>query len=210
MTAYLPVGRFDRKMKLVGDTKEKIVKLARGYFQSVGFQSFSFQDLADDLGIKKSSIHYHYSSKEELGLELLEIFYRDFEEYTENLKERPPRVRLFGLFKLYEAYTGENGKICPFGVVGSEYHVLKQPIRDKALVLHNQHRDFLIQTLSDGVKDGSFVLSLTSKETADLFMSAIQGAMQVARIRKDREFFPRIIKSLKSMIQIKEHKNAGH
>ncbi|RHX88040.1 TetR/AcrR family transcriptional regulator [Leptospira stimsonii] len=197
-------------MKLVGDTKEKIVHLARDYFQSVGFQSFSFQDIADDLGIKKPSIHYHYSSKEELGLELLEIFYKDFEEYIENLTERPPRVRLFSLFKLYEAYTGENGKICPFGVVGNEYHVLSQPIRDKALILHNQHRDFLIQTLSDGAKEGSFFLSLSTKDTADLFMSAIQGAMQIARIRKDRDYFPRIIKSLKSMIQIKEHKNAGH
>lgn len=196
-------------MKLAGDTREKIVTLARHYFQSVGFQSFSFQNIADDLGIKKASIHYHYPSKEELGLEVLEVYYKDFKEYTKNIIERPPRVRLFALFKLYEAYTGENGKICPFGVVGTEYHVLSQAIRDKTLVLHNQHRDFLIQTLQDGTKDGSFILTLGVKDTADLFMSAIQGSMQISRIRKDKEYFPRMIKSLKSMIQMKEHKNAG-
>ncbi|XDD49998.1 TetR/AcrR family transcriptional regulator [Leptospira sp. WS92.C1] len=197
-------------MKPAGDTKEKIINLARNYFQSVGFQSFSFQNIADDLGIRKASIHYHYPSKEELGLNLLDIFYNDFEKYTRSLKERPPRVRLFSLFKLYKSYSGENGKICPFGVVGSEYHVLAQSIRDRALVLHNQHRDFLIQTLNDGVKDGSFILPLNVKETTDLFMSVIQGAMQVSRIRKEREYFPKMIKSLKSIIQIKEHKNAGN
>ncbi|MCG6169454.1 TetR/AcrR family transcriptional regulator [Leptospira sp. FAT2] len=196
-------------MKLEGDTKEKIVTLARHYFQSVGFQSFSFQNIADDLGIRKASIHYHYPSKEELGLEVLEVYYKNFEEYTQTLKERPPRVRLFGLFKLYEGYTGENGKICPFGVVGTEYHVLSPAIREKTLVLHNQHRDFLIQTLHDGMKEGSFILPLNVKETADLFMSAIQGSMQISRIRKDKEYFPKMIKNLKSMIQIKEHKNAG-
>ncbi|TGK36034.1 TetR/AcrR family transcriptional regulator [Leptospira gomenensis] len=197
-------------MKVSGETRDKIASLARGYFQSVGFQSFSFQDIADDLGIKKASVHYHFPSKEELGLEVLEIYYKDFAVYTANLKDRPPRVRLFALFKLYEAYTGENGKICPFGVVGSEYYVLSQSIRDKTLVLHNQHRDFLIQTLSDGSKEGVFLLPLNARETADLFMSAIQGSMQISRIRKDKDFFPKTIKSLKSMIQIKEQKNAVH
>lgn len=193
----------------MGDTKEKIVALARDYFQNVGFQSFSFQDIADDLGIKKASVHYHYPSKDELGLEILEVYYKDFEEYKKNIKERSSRVRLFGLFKLYEGYAGENGRICPFGVVGTEYHVLSQTIRDKTRVLHNQHRDFLIQTLQDGIKDGSFTLTLGVRDTADLFMSAIQGAMQISRIRMDKEYFSKTIKSLKSMIQIKEHKNVG-
>ncbi|EMJ97660.1 TetR/AcrR family transcriptional regulator [Leptospira alstonii] len=196
-------------MKPVVDTREKIVTLARDYFQNVGFQSFSFQNIADDLGIKKASIHYHYPSKDELGLEILEVYYRDFEEYKKNIKERSPRVRLFGLFKLYDSYTGENGRICPFGVVGAEYHVLAQTIRDKTRVLHNQHRDFLIQTLDDGIKDGSFTLTLGVRDTADLFMSAIQGAMQISRIRMDKEYFPKTIKSLKLMIQTKEHKNVG-
>lgn len=65
-------------MRSGGDTKEKIVTIARDYFQSVGFRSFSFQDIANDLGIKKASIHYHYPSKEELGLEILEAYNKDF------------------------------------------------------------------------------------------------------------------------------------
>ncbi|EQA63691.1 TetR/AcrR family transcriptional regulator [Leptospira alexanderi] len=190
-------------------TKEKIVTIAKDYFQSVGFRSFSFQDIANDLGIKKASIHYYYPSKEELGLEILEAYDKDFKKYIENIKERSPRVRLFGLFKLYVSYAGENGNICPFGVVGTEYHVLSQTIRDKTLILQDQHRDFLIQTLYDGVEDGSFALTLSVRDTADLFISAIQGAMQISRIRKDKEYFPKMIQSLKSMIQTKEHKNAG-
>ncbi|AXR59733.1 TetR/AcrR family transcriptional regulator [Leptospira mayottensis] len=196
-------------MRSGGDTKEKIVTIARDYFQSVGFRSFSFQDIANDLGIKKASIHYYYPSKEELGLEILEAYDKDFKKYIENIRERSPRVRLFGLFKLYVSYAGENGNICPFGVVGTEYHVLSQTIRDKTLILQDQHRDFLIQTLYDGVKDGSFLLTLSVRDTADLFISAIQGAMQISRIRKDKEYFPKMIQSLKSMIQMKEHKNAG-
>ncbi|AVQ12620.1 Transcriptional regulator, TetR family [Leptospira santarosai] len=192
-----------------GDTKEKIVTIARDYFQSVGFRSFSFQDIANDLGIKKASIHYHYPSKEELGLEILEAYNKDFKRFIENIRKRSPRVRLFGLFKLYVSYAGENGNICPFGVVGTEYRALSQTIRDKTLILQDQHRDFLIQTLHDGVRDGSFLLTLGVHDTADLFISAIQGAMQISRIRKDKKYFPKMIQSLKLMIQTKEHKNAG-
>lgn len=42
--------------------------MANKYIQKVGFNAFSYSDLADEIGIKKASIHYHFPSKIDLGI----------------------------------------------------------------------------------------------------------------------------------------------
>jgi TetR/AcrR family transcriptional repressor of nem operon len=64
------------------DTKTKALDLGREYLQTLGFSGFSFQTIADTLGIKKASLHYYFASKEEMGLALL----NDYEESHKNWK----------------------------------------------------------------------------------------------------------------------------
>ena len=47
------------------DTAEQILDLAETLIQTRGYSAFSYQDIADSLGIRKASIHYHFPSKTE-------------------------------------------------------------------------------------------------------------------------------------------------
>ena len=49
-------------------TYNQILELANKYIQKVGFNAFSYSDLANEIGIKKASIHYHFPSKTDLGI----------------------------------------------------------------------------------------------------------------------------------------------
>ncbi|MCG8611460.1 MAG: TetR/AcrR family transcriptional regulator, partial [Pseudomonadales bacterium] len=47
--------------------KQQIVELGLSLLQTRGFESFSYQDLARELGITKASIHHHFPKKADLG-----------------------------------------------------------------------------------------------------------------------------------------------
>jgi TetR/AcrR family transcriptional regulator, transcriptional repressor for nem operon len=49
-------------------TRDKILELAQEAIASRGYSSFSFRELATELGIKSASVHYHFPSKTHLGV----------------------------------------------------------------------------------------------------------------------------------------------
>ena len=61
------------------NTKEKIFDVALDLFSKKGYDSVSLREIAEEVGIKKSSIYSHYPSKEAI---LMDIF-----EYLTNLFE---------------------------------------------------------------------------------------------------------------------------
>lgn len=61
------------------NTKEKIFDVSLDLFSKKGYDSVSLREIADEVGIRKSSIYSHYSSKEAI---LMDIF-----EYLKNLFE---------------------------------------------------------------------------------------------------------------------------
>ena len=48
--------------------KSQIIELALRNIREKGYLSFSYDDLAKELGVTKASIHYHFMKKEDLGL----------------------------------------------------------------------------------------------------------------------------------------------
>ena len=65
-------------------TKEKIFDVSLDLFSKKGYDSVSLREIADEVGIKKSSIYSHYSSKEAILMDIFEYFKNLF-EYDENL-----------------------------------------------------------------------------------------------------------------------------
>ena len=54
------------------NTKEKIFEVALDLFSKKGYDSVSLREIADNVGIKKSSIYSHYPSKEAILMDILE------------------------------------------------------------------------------------------------------------------------------------------
>ena len=61
------------------NTKEKIFNISIDLFSKKGYDSVSLREIADGVGIKKSSIYSHYSSKEAILMDILEYFEEQFE-----------------------------------------------------------------------------------------------------------------------------------
>ena len=66
------------------NTKEKIFDVALDLFSKKGYDSVSLREIAEEVGIKKSSIYSHYKSKEDILMDIFEYF-SDIFEYDELL-----------------------------------------------------------------------------------------------------------------------------
>ena len=61
------------------NTKEKIFNVSLDLFSKRGYDSVSLREIAEEVGIKKSSIYSHYPSKEAILMEIFNQFTASFE-----------------------------------------------------------------------------------------------------------------------------------
>lgn len=69
------------------NTKEKIFDVSLDLFSKKGYDSVSLREIAEEVGIKKSSIYSHYPSKEAILMDIFEYF-TDLFEYDEMLNSK--------------------------------------------------------------------------------------------------------------------------
>ena len=69
------------------NTKEKIFDVSLELFSKKGYDSVSLREIAEEVGIKKSSIYSHYPSKEAVLMDIFEYFTSQF-EYGELLNSK--------------------------------------------------------------------------------------------------------------------------
>lgn len=55
------------------NTAQRILDTAQDLIRHRGYSAFSYADIADRVGIRKASIHYHFAAKEDLVLSLIHI-----------------------------------------------------------------------------------------------------------------------------------------
>ena len=69
------------------NTKEKIFNISIDLFSKKGYDSVSLREIAEEVGIKKSSIYSHYPSKEAILIDIFEYF-TDFFKYNELINSK--------------------------------------------------------------------------------------------------------------------------
>lgn len=83
------------------DTRERIQDVARELFARRGVQRTSLQDIADELGITKPALYYHFTSREELVRSIVAPLIDDGEQFVvdqENRVDIKARELLEGYF----------------------------------------------------------------------------------------------------------------
>src|SRR6266568_4982666 len=79
-----------------GGTKDAIRDAAIRLFTSKGFEQTSLREVADAVGITKASLYYHYASKADLLLAIIEPVFDDMKavvESSEQVTYSPAGVR---------------------------------------------------------------------------------------------------------------------
>ncbi|MFD3257039.1 TetR/AcrR family transcriptional regulator [Paenibacillus lentus] len=137
-------------------TKRHIMDSARELFIRKGYGATSMEDIRTLSGVSKGSIYYHYKSKEQLFIQLLERMMLEWEEEWRNI-ERPEMTATEKLYALAEHYANsfDNPLVSASeefaGSYGSDPEVL-----EKIFDINRQHYPLIREILEAGMRSGEF------------------------------------------------------
>lgn len=163
-------------------TRQRILEVAEDLFQHRGWAGFSYQQIAERLGIRGAAVHYHFPTKTDLGVALLRRYRSSFTWWCEQLRQRKatPEVSLEGFFALERRYMDE-GKVCPLGVLGVEAEGVPEEVRGEARALASEVLRWLTRVLEQGNSQGILHVAGTPESHALALMSSLQAGLQLAR-----------------------------
>ena len=164
------------------ETAGQILDVAERLAQTRGFNGFSYADIADELGVTKASLHYHFPSKADLGRSLIDRYAAAFAGALTAIEQSgvPGHAQL----RRYVAIYGDvlnAGRICLCGMLAAEYTTLPEGMQEAIRAFFDFNERWLARILEAGRKDGSVRFEGTASDAARAITSALEGAMLLAR-----------------------------
>jgi TetR/AcrR family transcriptional repressor of nem operon len=147
--------------------------------QEVGFNGFSYLDLAAAIGVKNSSIHYHFKAKADLALALVERLRASHLESLSSMEAQisNPEERVAALAEHFKGYV-TNGKICMCGMMAAELSSVSENVRDSLTLYFNELRAWLASQFRQMGR-------AHPEQQALQFLCVLEGAVLIARLQND-------------------------
>jgi TetR/AcrR family transcriptional repressor of nem operon len=188
-------GRSDRRP---GETSELILDVAEELVQVRGFNAFSYADIAERLGITKASLHYHYPSKGELGAALISRYTARFGEALQAI-DGPAPAKLDAYAAIYAGVLRAK-RMCLCGMLAAEYQTLPVKVRELIVGFFDENEKWLTGVLEQGNGERTLAYDGQPRETAQLLIGALEGAMLIAGPYGDLDRFEAVTGRLLSSL----------
>jgi len=182
--------------------RQRILDLAEEMLLSRGYEGFSYQDIADAIGIRKASIHHHFASKEDLGSAIVERSRIRLAEARGPVVEDAARIRklLDNYFRFFERLAEEGKKLCLGGRLAADQMVLPEAVRVPHRAFLGDNETWLTELMRAGQKTGVITRAQSAADLALLLRATIQGAVQIARSSGSVDPYRRIVRQLKQQL----------
>ncbi len=166
--------------------RQQIIDVALELFERNGFHETSLAEIAEEIGISKGVISYHFNGKSDLGQEVIRHIVR---KLSMSVAERV-EARETGREKLLEfvnacldnidrnrsSYLIYIDTLGCFGTMGEK--------RDMIAWANSNTRKIIVGLLKDGQKDGS-IGKVDNKNVADVIQSIVDGLMSAIAAEPD-------------------------
>jgi len=185
----------------MADTRSSLIADATTLVRRRGYSGFSYADLAEAVGIRKPSIHHHFPSKEDLGVEIVAAYTQRVSERLDDITAASPDLgRRLGLYAgLYrEGIAAGEGCLC--GVLASELAGLPARIRSGVERFFALNLEWLERALLDAVLARTKRRTELARRQARTVLATFQGAVFVALATRSPETFDAAVSGLLSAL----------
>lgn len=161
----------------------RILDAAERLCQTRGFNGFSYRDLAEIVGIRSASIHYHFPTKADLGKALIVRYRHKLETVMGEIERKEPtaagRLRRFSGI-LREMLRDEN-RMCLCGILAAEAGTISDDMKAELRRFFEGCEKWLAGELHAGRQKGELSFSGSPAAAACTILSALEGAMMTSR-----------------------------
>lgn len=168
---------------------DAILETAETLIQTKGYNAFSFRDIAEQIGIKTASIHYHFPTKADLGKAVVKRAIQTAETELSKLLENTKinyknKIQLFLDSVFCKTYLADR-KMCLGGMLASDVLTLPESIQREVRNFFSGLQKWLEQLLIQGKAKGDFYFSGNAKKEAEFILALLEGSLLLARLFKD-------------------------
>ena len=167
-------------------TKENILVAAQDLIQTRSFHGFSFQDVADRVGIRKASLYHYFDSKDAVALAVLERAADWVRTQLTKVDGEDPAARLERYFDMFRDIHGKGERMCPGGSFASVFGGVSSSVQSTLHRFTKLHLDLLESIIREGVERGQFqIKDQRPRDVAMQIFAGVQGALMIGRLTGD-------------------------
>lgn len=182
-------------------TRDEIMAVARELVQTRSFLGFSFQDIADRVGIRKASLYHHFPTKESLAEAVLKEVRSELRNVLGRAAGQSIPDQLHAYFRIYRDFLQAGQRVCPGGAFVPGWETLAERLHHEVIGLEHDQERWLAGVIERGREEGYFAhLSGTSEDVALWIFSTVQGALLSARASGRKADFDRVVVQLEAAL----------
>ena len=182
-----------------GSTREQILAVARSLIETRSYLGFSFQDVADAIGIRKASLYHHFPTKEALGIAVIRQATQQFKDW-DAARVRAPADALESYFRIYRNTLNAGAGMCPAGALAPGWDCIEADLRQAVQDLRNTQVLWLTGVLGALLPASPKKGAPSAAVLAAYVFSVCQGALLAARMTGRVEDFDAAIDQLRSSL----------
>ncbi len=176
----------------MNDTIKQLMDLAEDRMRLRGFHAVSFRDLADELGIKSSSVHYYFPQKQNLGVALVERYAEEFFNRLDTASKDASNAEdhIKAIASVYREALFGSDRMCLCGMLGAESAGLPEEVARAVSKFLQANIEWLADKLAD--------CDAPAKSEATRIIATLQGAMLLSNSLGDKAVFDDAVAGLLS------------
>lgn len=154
-----------------------------------GYNNLGIAALLEETRIPKGSFYHHFGSKEDFGLQVIDLYMKDVHAGLDlclDDESRSPLQRVRHFFELSEEkYRTEGYLGCLLGGLGQELSGISNAFSRKVEECFKQIARRIAACLREAIDEGELPKNTDAKKMAELLINCWEGAALRSRLRRD-------------------------
>lgn len=167
-------------------TREQLLHEAQHLIRLRGSNGFSYRDLADIVGVKTSSIHYYFPTKDDLVMEAIS-------EYASRSAERralidpalPADQKLRRYIGSLECKVRENSLLCLGGALAADFDSVPKSVQGVIARFFADNERWIADVLRQGQAEGTLQVPGDPDVMGRILFAVMQGSTLTCRLFDD-------------------------
>lgn len=185
-------------------TKQTIVAESAVLFNQKGYAGTSMDDIMRATGLSKGGLYSHFKSKEEIALAAFEHAVQKVtqrvREKTQSVQHPLDKLRVAVAFYRENIFTPPVEGGCPIQNTSIEVDDNNPALRDRVQLAMDYWKHGIIYILRKGIEQGIVRADIDVTAFSIQFIGTLEGAILLARLYQDIQYFDMMAKQLTRMI----------
>ncbi|UHA75086.1 TetR/AcrR family transcriptional regulator [Paenibacillus sp. 481] len=185
--------------------REIVVHVAAELFLTTGYQMTSMDDIVAASKVSKTNIYYHFKSKEDVLLTIIDRMVEYYSERTSSIVSQHhvsvvARIEFMLRMLCFDPFQRNCQAGCPFLTVFAQTARESEAVREKVRRFFMDQLIVIEQLLDEGIRIKQLNECLPVKQTAALIVAMWEGGQFLAQVDENELLLPHLFTSLEWML----------